>query len=130
MKLDEALLPWRRHAYNVLRIVSGLLFLAHGTMKLFGFPAGGHANVPWVSLLGLAGVIEVAGGALIAFGSGTVMRIAAFIASGEMAVAYWMTYAPLNPYPVINKGDPAILYCFLFLYFAVVGAPGWKRSQA
>lgn len=128
MNIESLLSPWRDRAFIVLRIVSGLLFLEHGTMKLFGFPAGGHANEPWLSLLGLAGFIEVICGLLIAFGRGTIMRAAAFIASGQMAFAYWMAHAPQDPFPVINKGDAAILYCFLFLYFATAGAGSWKKS--
>ena len=107
---------------GLLRIVAGLLFLAHGLVKLFGFPPGAMpgAQEP-LSLLGIAGIIELVAGALIALGLFT--RPAAFIAAGEMAVAYWMMHAPRSFYPVENQGDAAILYCFLFLYLAAAG-PG------
>lgn len=113
-------------ALVILRIVAGVLFLEHGTMKLFGFPAGGHANEPLFSLLGAAGVIELVCGVLIA--AGFLTRPAAFIAAGEMAFAYWMRHAPQDPFPVVNKGDPAILYCFLFLYLVCAGPGRWKTD--
>ena len=110
------------HALAALRIMAGLLFLAHGTVKLFGWPeVEGMGRVPLASLAGIGGVIEFIGGALIALGLFT--RIAAFIASGEMAVAYFLFHAPQSFYPIVNGGDAAILYCFIFLYLAVAG-PG------
>jgi len=105
-----------------LRVVAGLLFIAHGVVKLFGFPpdaAPGQQEL--LSLLGIAAVIEVVTGILIVFGLFT--RAAAFLASGEMAVAYWMAHAPQSPYPAVNGGDAAILFCFVFLYVAAAG-PG------
>jgi putative oxidoreductase len=108
-------------ALAVLRIVAGLLFMEHGTQKLFGFPAGEHAGVAVGSLPWIAGLLELVLGALIALGLFT--RPAAFIASGEMAVAYWMAHAPQNFFPVNNGGDAAILYCFVFLYLVFSG-PG------
>ena len=107
---------------GLLRIVAGLLFLAHGVVKLFGFPPGAMPGVQDpMTLLGVAGIIELVAGALIMIGLFT--RPAAFIASGQMAVAYWMMHAPQSPYPVANMGDAAILFCFIFLYFAAAG-PG------
>jgi putative oxidoreductase len=113
----------------VLRIVAGLLFLEHGTQKLFGFPPGEHAGVAVGSLPWIAGLLELVLGALIALGLFT--RPAAFIASGEMAVAYWMAHAPQNSFPVNNGGDAAILYCFVFLYlvFSGPGALSLDRHQ-
>jgi putative oxidoreductase len=108
-------------ALAVLRIVAGLLFMEHGTQKLFGFPAGEHAGVAVGSLPWIAGLLELVLGALIALGLFT--RPAALIASGEMAVAYWMAHAPQNFFPVNNGGDAAILYCFVFLYLVFSG-PG------
>ena len=110
-------------ALGVLRIVTGLIFLEHGTMKFLGFPGGemafsGHS---FASLGAFAGIIELIAGALITIGLFT--RPAAFIASGTMAVAYWYAHAPQNLFPVNNGGDAAILYCFVFLYFFVAG-PG------
>ena len=116
------LTKWAPTALGVLRIVAGVLFLAHGVVKLFGFPPGAMPGPqdPF-AFLWFAGVIEVVAGALIAVGWFT--RPAAFIASGEMAVAYWTVHAPQSLYPVANMGDAAILYCFLFLYFVFAG-PG------
>ena len=105
-----------------LRMVAGLLFLAHGIVKLFGFPpdaAPGQQEL--LSLLGIAAVIEVVTGMLIVLGLFT--RAAAFLASGEMAVAYWIAHAPQSLYPAVNGGDAAILFCFVFLYVAAAG-PG------
>lgn len=107
---------------GILRIVAGLLFLAHGLVKLFGFPPGAQPGPqPLMTLLGVGGIIELVTGALIVLGLFT--RIAAFVAAGEMAVAYWMFHAPQSFYPVANQGDAAILYCFLFLYLVAAG-PG------
>ena len=107
---------------GLLRIVAGLLFLAHGVVKVLGFPPGAMPGVQDpLTLLGVAGIIELVAGALIMIGLFT--RPAAFIASGEMAVAYWMFHGSQSPYPVVNGGDAAILFCFVFLYFAAAG-PG------
>jgi putative oxidoreductase len=114
---------WQRAplALAVLRIVAGLLFLEHGTQKLFGFPPGEHAGAVLGSLPWIAGLLEVVLGTLIVLGLFT--RPAAFIASGEMAVAYWMAHAPQDLYPANNGGDAAILFCFVFLYLVFAG-PG------
>jgi len=114
----------------VLRIMAGLLFLAHGTQKFLGFPSGERAG----SGLALdnpgafAGLIEIVAGALIAFGLFT--RPAAFLASGTMAVAYWYAHAPQNFWPVNNMGDAAILYCFVFLYLLFAGPGPWSLDSA
>ena len=113
---------WSPHALAALRIVAGLLFLAHGVVKLFGFPEGAQpGQVEIASLFGVGGVIELVAGGLLVLGLFT--RPAAFIAAGEMAVAYWMFHAPDSPYPAVNGGDAAILYCFVFLYIFAAG-PG------
>jgi putative oxidoreductase len=105
-----------------LRIVAGVLFLAHGLVKVAGFPEGAQPGLqPLLSLFGIGGVIEIVTGALIALGLFT--RPAAFVASGQMAVAYWMFHAPSSPFPVVNGGDAAILYAFIFLYLVAAG-PG------
>jgi putative oxidoreductase len=108
---------------SLLRIVTGLIFLEHGSQKFLGFPAGEMAGSgPALANLGAyAGIFELACGALIALGLFT--RPAAFLASGTMAVAYWHAHAPQNFFPVNNGGDAAILYCFVFLYFVFAG-PG------
>jgi putative oxidoreductase len=105
--------------YALLRIVAGLMFAMHGMQKLFGFP-GNQPTVPIASLFGIAGVIELVCGILIAIG--LFAGYAAFIASGEMAVAYFMAHFPRHPLPIINQGEPAVLYCFLFLYIAFRGS--------
>src|SRR5471030_908083 len=105
---------------GVLRIIVGLLFLEHGLIKLVGFPAP-MGTGPLPPLMMAAGIIELAAGALIALGFFS--RIAAFIASGEMAVAYFIAHFPRGIYPSQNGGDAAILFCFLFLYIAAAG-PG------
>jgi putative oxidoreductase len=108
---------------SVLRIMAGLLFLEHGSQKFLGFPGGEMAGFGWsFSHPGAyAGIIELVAGLLIALGLFT--RPAAFVASGTMAVAYFMAHAPKDFFPVNNMGDAAILYCFLFLYFLFAG-PG------
>jgi putative oxidoreductase len=112
----------------LLRIVAGLLFLEHGTQKLFGFPPGENVGVAVGTLPWIAGVLEVVLGALITLGLFT--RVAAFIASGQMAVAYWMAHAPQDLFPANNGGDAAILFCFVFLYlvFAGPGSPSLDRD--
>lgn len=120
--LSARLAPWAPYALAALRIVAGLLFLSHGLVKMFGFPEGAQpGQQALITLMGIGGAIEVAAGFLIALGLFT--RFAAFIASGEMAVAYWMFHAPSGFYPILNGGEAAILYCFLFLYFVFSG-PG------
>ncbi len=105
------------YAYALLRLVSGLMFACHGAQKLLGMFGGkGHAT----GMMLVAGAIELVGGLLIAFGLLT--RPAAFLASGLMAVAYFMAHAPQGFLPVINKGEMAVLYCFVFLYMFFRGA--------
>jgi putative oxidoreductase len=122
MSLPPSETRFAPYALAALRIVAGLLFFAHGLVKLFGFPPGAApGQQELLSLFGIAAVIEVAAGALIMLGLYT--RAAAFLASGEMAVAYWMVHAPNSLYPAVNGGDAAILLCFVFLYVAAAG-PG------
>jgi putative oxidoreductase len=107
---------------GILRIVAGFLFLSHGLVKLFGFPPGAQpGQQQLLTMFGIGGLVELVAGSLIALGLLT--RPAAFLASGEMAVGYWMYHAPNGFYPAVNGGDAAILYCFLFLYLAAAG-PG------
>nr|WP_314446369.1 DoxX family protein [uncultured Sphingomonas sp.] len=117
-------------ALGVLRIMSGLLFLAHGTQKVLSFPGGERAGAGW-PLSGLpsyAGLIELVCGVLITLGLFT--RPAAFLASGTMAAAYFIAHAPQNFFPVNNGGDAAILYCFLFLYLVFSGPGALSIDQA
>lgn len=113
-------------ALSVLRIIVGFLYMEHGTSKLFHYPASfGHVHL--FSLIGLAGVLETFGGALVLLGLFT--RPAAFILSGEMAFAYFMVFAPKNFWPLVNHGEPAVFYCFVFLYFAVAGGGPWALDR-
>lgn len=107
------------YVLSLTRFIGGLLFLPHGTMKLFGFPEGNHMNVPWNSVVGAAGIIEVTTGVMMMLGFQT--RFAAFIASGMMAVAYWWRHAPRHWWPDNNGGEPAVLFCFLFFYLVFAG---------
>ncbi len=111
----------------LLRVVSGLLFLHAGGMKMFGWfggmpPDGGTA--PLMSQIGIGGVLEFFGGLAVLLGLLT--RPAAFIVSGEMAVAYWQFHAPNGTWPIQNHGEPAVLFCFIFLFFAAHGAGEWS----
>lgn len=122
---ENALSPWSPQILSLLRIMTGLLFLSHGTAKLLGFP---HVemfdNLQILSLTGVAGILELVGGALIVLGLFT--RPVAFILSGEMAFAYFIGHAPRDFIPLLNGGEAAILYCFIFLYFAAVGGGPWS----
>jgi putative oxidoreductase len=120
------LTAWAPRMLSVLRIMAGLLFLAHGTQKILGFPpmAGGAPLPDAMTLSWVAGVLELVLGALITLGLLT--RPAAFIAAGEMAAAYFIGHAPRNFFPTLNGGDAAILYCFVFLYISVAGAGPWS----
>lgn len=119
----DRLTVWAPQMLSILRIMSALLFLEHGTQKLLDFPS--HVNPPaLLSLHGIQGVIELVGGVLLALGLFT--RPVAFILSGNMAVAYFMVHAPQSFFPVMNGGDAAILYCFVFLYFVFAGGGAWS----
>jgi len=115
---------WTPRILSLLRIIAGLLFLEHGLIKLVGFPAPmpGMDHLP--PLLLVAGIIELVGGALITLGLFT--RIAAFLASGEMAVAYFMGHMPHGFWPALNQGEAAILFCFVFLYLVFAGPGEWS----
>src|SRR5947209_14169485 len=118
---------WQPQLLAILRIVTGLLFLEHGLSKFFDFPVPFPAH-PLPTLLIAAGVIECLGGLLVTIGLFT--RLAAFIASGEMAVAYFMMHFPQGFWPMANKGEAAILFCFVFLYLAAAGAGAWSIDSA
>lgn len=116
------------HLLSVLRIVSGLLFLEHGTTKLFDFPPF-LMNVPdeFKTMIMIAGAIELVTGVLITLG--LFSRIAAFIASGEMAIGYFLSHLPRGFFPSNNGGDAAILFCFVFLYLAAAGPGIWALNR-
>jgi putative oxidoreductase len=122
---------WAPHALAVLRVVTALLFMAHGTGKLLGFPDLGF-QPELFSLIGLAAILEIVGGALLVLGLFT--RPVAFILSGQMAVAYFMAHAPNGFFPVLNQGESAVLFCFIFLFLVFSGPGAWsldgKQSAA
>lgn len=125
MSANEAsLAPWTARLLSVLRIVAALLFLQHGLTKYLGFPGPSPQGFHILSIYGLAGAIEIVGSVLLLLGFFT--RIAAFVTSGEMAFAYFMGHAPRAFYPLLNGGEPAILYCFVFLYLAAAGGGAWS----
>ena len=120
---------WAPRLLSVLRIVSALIFMEHGTQKLLGFPpmAQGMSPPAPLTLLWFGGILEMVGGALLLIG--LFSRPVAFILAGEMAVAYWMFHAPGGPFPALNGGDAAILYCFVFLYIAAAGPGPWSLDS-
>ncbi len=112
---------WTPRILGILRIVVGFLFLQHGTAKLLGVPhIAMFDGMQIMSLIGLAGILELVGGALLAVG--LYARLTAFILSGEMAVGYFMVHAPQGLLPILNQGELAVVYCFVLLYFSVAGA--------
>ena len=113
--------------YSLLRLMTGLLFLQHGTTKYLSFPVTKYSGVDPTSLIGMAGMIELVGGALVAVGLFT--RPVAFILSGMMAYAYWFMPAPSNFLPILNGGELAIMYCFAFLYFVFAGPGAWSLDS-
>ena len=117
------LVAWRPRILSILRAVTGLIFLLHGTQKLLGFPPTERVIAAF-SLSSYAAIIELFCGALILVGLFT--RLAAFLASGLMAFAYWIAHAPRDLFPVNNGGDAAILYCFVFLYLVFAGPGPWS----
>ena len=118
---DEFSERWAPNAIGILRIVTALLFFEHGTAKLLGFPMTDMAHPAMWSLPWIAGVFELVGGFLLLIGLWT--RWVALLLCGEMAVAYWYVHAAHSPFPIINMGEGAILYCFIFLYLSAAG-PG------
>jgi putative oxidoreductase len=124
MSPSNTLSAWSPRALAVLRIVTALLYIEHGTQKLFGFPAGDNPPAELISLMGFAGVLEFGGGILILVGLFT--RPVAFILSGQMAAAYFMAHAPQAFFPALNGGDAAVLFCFVFLYLVFAGAGAWS----
>lgn len=124
---DSLQTVWAPRVLSIVRIVSALIFMEHGTAKLLGFPPSNFSpeamSLPWI-----AGVLEIVGGALLVVGLFT--RPVAFVLSGLMAAAYWIAHAPKSIYPLLNGGDAAILFCFIFLYIAFAGGGPWSVDAA
>jgi putative oxidoreductase len=118
---------WQPQLLALLRIVAGLLFIEHATVKFWAFPAP-FPMLPLTPMLTGAGVIELVAGLLITIGLFT--RLATFIASGEMAIGYFYLHFPQSFWPFVNKGEGAILFCFIFLYLAAAGAGAWSIDGA
>ena len=118
---------WQPQLLALLRVVTGLLFLEHATQKFFAFPTPFPVN-PLPPMLMAAGVIELITGVLVTLGLFT--RLAAFVAAGEMAVGYFMMHMPQGFWPAANKGEAAILFCFIFLYLAAAGPGAWSVDAA
>ena len=120
---------WAPRVLSIVRVVTALIFMEHGTQKLLNFPArANNAPAPELfSLYGVAGTMEIVGGILLVFGLFT--RPVAFLLSGQMAFAYWMSHAPNSFFPILNRGDAAILYCFIFLYMAFAGGGAWSLDR-
>ncbi|AIE86087.1 DoxX family protein [Fimbriimonas ginsengisoli] len=127
-KLEVYEHPWAPKLQSVLRIVIALLFLEHGTQKIFNFPPA-EKPMPFnlTSEMGIGGAIELVGGILLLLGLFT--RPAAFIMAGEMAYAYWKVHAPGSLYPIVNKGELAVAYCFVFLFLAAAGGGPWSLDR-
>lgn len=129
MSIDRALAPWQPQALSVLRFMAGLEILQHGTAKILHFPhVAQMANVQIGSLAWVGGVIELVGGALMVIGLFT--RPTAFILCGFTAVAYFMVHAGKSFYPILNGGELAVLYCFVFLYIFAAGPGPWSIDAA
>jgi putative oxidoreductase len=125
--MAKPLNAWAPRMLSVLRIMAALLFMAHGTQKLLGFPASDFSpamfSLPWI-----AGVLELFGGAALVIGWMT--RPVAFLLAGLMAAAYFMAHAPQSFFPVLNGGDAAILFCFVFLYLVFAGPGPWSLDAS
>jgi putative oxidoreductase len=128
MDLAPIAAAWQPRLLGLLRIVTALLLVQHGTAKLIGFPhVAMFDNLQLLSLVGVAGVLEFAGGVLLFLGVFT--RPVAFILSGEMAFAYFLAHAQKSFFPILNGGELAVLYCFVLLYLAVAGGGAWSLTR-
>ena len=124
----DFLTPYRAVILSLLRIMTGLLLLEHGTAKYLSFPVGPMNNASPMTMVGFAGILELVGGALLVLGLFT--RPVAFILSGMVAVAYFVAHAPNAFYPILNGGELAIVYCFLLLYIAAAGGGSLSLDNA
>jgi putative oxidoreductase len=122
--MDTFQTTWSPRVLSILRIIAAFLFMQHGGMKIFGYPAESHHAFELFSLIGLAGVLELFGGFLLLLGVFT--RPVAFVLSGQMAFAYFMAHAPNGFWPLNNGGELAIMFCFTFLYFVFAGGGSWS----
>lgn len=128
MDLAPIAAAWQPRLLGVLRIVTALLLLQHGTAKLFGFPhAAMFDTLKLFSLVGFAGILELCGGILLLPGIFT--RPVAFILSGEMAAAYFLAHAQKSFFPLLNQGELAVLYCFVLLYLSAAGGGAWSFTR-
>lgn len=128
MVTDDLAARWAPRLLSVLRIVAALMYITHGTQKLFGFPSlEPKPAAELFSLFGVAGVLETFGGLLLLLGLFT--RPVAFLLSGEMAVAYFMFHFPKSFWPILNLGENVVLFCFLYLYLAAVGGGEWALDR-
>jgi putative oxidoreductase len=123
----DILTPYTAQLLSVLRVISGLLFLQHGTTKYLSIPVTKMSDVAPLSISGAAGLIELVGGVLIVIGLFT--RPVAFILSGTMAVAYFYAHFPQGFFPILNGGELSALYCFVFLFLAAAGGGAWGVDQ-
>lgn len=124
MSFSERLSPYQPASQAILRIMTALLFIKHGTQKVFGFPPAPYAIT---TLFFVAGIIELVGGTLVLLGLFT--RPIAFLLSGEMAIAYFMVHMPINFFPANNEGDGAVLFCFIFLFLVFAGPGSWALDN-
>ena len=123
----DKLSAYRPQLLSILRIVAGLMFMQHGMQKIFGFPAPAMMPFDILSQMGIGGVLELVGGAMLVLGLFT--RCVAFVLSGMMAVAYFQfhwNFGAASPFPMVNQGELAVLYCFTFLYLAAAGGGAWS----
>ena len=125
--IDSFLATWSPRVRSILRIIVGPLFLEHGTSKYLSLPVSPLTGVAPMTLSGVNGMIELVGGVLIVLGLFT--RPVAFILAGDMAVAYFIAHAPRGFFPLLNGGELAIVYCFVFLYLAVAGGGVWSLDH-
>ncbi len=121
------LAPWTSQLLSALRVMSGLLFLQHGTTKYLNVPVSQMNNASPLTLGGFAGILELVGGVLLVLGLFT--RPVAFVLSGLMAAAYFIAHAPQGFFPLLNGGELAALYCFVFLYLAAAGGGTWSLDR-
>lgn len=125
--MADAMTRWSPRILSLLRLAAGLVFMEHGTQKLFDFPPSGHGAVALFGLFGLAGVLECFGGALLTLGLFT--RPVAFVLSGEMAVAYFLVHFRKSFFPILSGGDQAVLFCFIFFYLVFAGGGVWSLDR-